>query len=57
MKISIRLDEAGAVITGEPDKANRAGPSNQTSRPNGHDGRDRPYHDNRDNRKRSGPTA
>ena len=57
MKIPIRLDAADTVITGEPDKTDGTGPSNQASRPNGRDGHNRPYHDNRDNRKRSGAMA
>ena len=57
MKIPIRLDADGVLITGELEKREQAGPSNQASRPSGRDGRDRPYHDNRDNPKRSGAMA
>ena len=35
MKIPIRLDSDGVLITGEAEKPDQAGPSNQASRPNG----------------------
>lgn len=57
MKTPIWLDSAGQLVVGEPAGRDQTGTSNHGNRPNGQDDRDRPYHDNRDNRKISGAMA